>query len=222
MAKSRKKEEYVVIGLGRFGSSLARSLEQFGHTVFGIDIHADPVQEIASDVTQAASLDATNEDALKAVDIASFDTAIVAIGDDFEASVLTTASLKNLGVRHVICKADTDRQREILLRIGADRVVQPEQSGGVRLAEELSSPSMLERVPLGPKHSLAEVIVPESLIFQSLSQCDLRNRFGVTVLVIQRGEDVLVSPPPETLLQPGDLLILLGEDRDVTAFSKLT
>jgi len=218
---ARNIREFAVLGLGRFGSSLVRRLEANGYAVLAIDINPDAVQQIAASATQAVALDTTNEQALRAVDIGSFDTVIVAIGADFEANLLTVAALKNLGVPNVICKAHTDRQRDILLRVGASRVVQPEQSGGIRLAEELSAPTMLERLPLGPSHSIAELIIPHKLAWQSLSQLDLRNRYQVTVLLIKRGDNLIVSPTPDVVLQEDDILVILGENKHVGAFCKL-
>lgn len=216
------REEYAVIGLGRFGSALARRLEQLNHTVLGIDSRPELVQTLAPEITQAAILDATNEAALKAVDIAAFETVIVAIGDDFEACLLTTAALKNLGVKRVISKANNERQRDILLRVGADQVVQPEQDGGKRLADELGMPRILERLPLGPYHSLGEVVVPEWLAYQSLAQCDLRSEYQVTVLLVKRGDELIVSPPSDWVLQKEDVLLVLGENEAVTAFGSLS
>jgi trk system potassium uptake protein TrkA len=221
MAK-KQRQEFAVIGLGRFGASLARALEENGQTVMAIDVNPQLVQSIADEVTHAAALDTTNEDALNTIDIAAFDTVIVAIGADFEANLLTTASLKNLGVRRVICKTQSNRQKEILLRIGADLVVQPEQNSARRLAEELSTPSLLEKFNLSQGYSIAEIILPESLAWQSLAQSDLRNTHQLTVLLIKRGDEVLISPTADTVLQQGDLLIVFGENQAITQFSKLT
>lgn len=221
MAQHKHPHEYAVIGLGRFGASLARTLEEQGNAVLAIDSDPELVQSIADITTQAATLDATNENALRVVDIASFDTVIVAIGEDFESNLLITSALKSLGVNRVISKARTDRQRDILLRIGADRVVQPEQSAGRRLAYELNSPSVLERLPLGSEHSLAEVIVPASLAHQSLAQTNIRNKFGVTVILVQRGDEVLASPPPDLILQENDMLFVLGSNEHIARFCEL-
>lgn len=215
----RKRQEFAVIGLGRFGSSVAHKLESYGHTVLAVDIKPEPVQRIASSVTQAATLDATNEQALREVDIEAFDTVIVAIGQDFEASLLATVALKSVGVRRVICKATTNRQREILERVGADRVIQPEQSAGIQLAQELSAPAMLDHIPLGPSHSLAEIVVPAQFAWQSLAQCDLRRQYEVTVLLIKRGDELFVSPGPDTILQEDDVLVVLGTNADIETFS---
>ncbi|MFW6182720.1 MAG: potassium channel family protein [Chloroflexota bacterium] len=221
--KLRKKRpaEYAIIGLGRFGASLARALMENGNSVLGIDNDAQLVQRISTELTHAAILDATDESALRDVDITSFETVIVAIGADFENNLLTTVALKNLGVSHVISKAVTNRQREILLRVGADRVVQPEHDAGIRLAEELMAPTVLERVHLGPDFSAVELRTPRSLADQTLAQLDLRNRLGVTILVIKRDEQLLVSPPGDTVLMKDDLLLVLGANDDLQTFSNL-
>ncbi|MCZ7674416.1 MAG: TrkA family potassium uptake protein [Chloroflexi bacterium] len=146
---------------------------------------------------------------------------VVAIGTNFEANLLTTASLKSLGVKRIICKTQTKRQQDILLRIGADRVIQPEQNSAERLAEEMSTPAMLERIPLGPGYSLAEVVLPKSLVHRSLAQCDLRQRYDVTVLLVKRGDELIMAPPADIIFQQDDMLVVLGADANVMKFSKL-
>ncbi len=221
MAYINHYQEFAIIGLGRFGISLALKLEELGHSVMAVDQDPVLVQSIADSVTHAATLDATNEDALHVAGIPSFDTVIVAIGADFEANLLTTASLKNICVKNIVCKTQTDRQRDILLRIGADKVIQPEQNSADRFAEEMSTPTMLERITLGPGYSLAEVVLPKSLARRSLAQCDLRQQHQVTVLLIKRGDDLIMAPPADIIFQPEDTLVVLGADEYVTQFSKL-
>jgi trk system potassium uptake protein len=219
MRQRRRRAEYAVIGLGRFGSSRARALVEAGHSVLGVDEDEALVQRFSDEITHSAILDATDEDALRAVEITAFDTVIVAIGADFESNLLATVALKSLGVRHVISKAVTSRQREILLRVGADQVVQPEHDAGRRLAEELIAPAVLERLHLGPKHSIVELHTPRSLVGKSLMDLDLRRRLGVNVLLIKRGEELIVSPRAETLLLEGDLLVALGSNEALESFS---
>ncbi len=217
----RRSAEYAIIGLGRFGASLARALMASGNNVLGVDIDGQLVQRISDELTHAAILDATDEEALREIDIMSFETVIVAIGADFESNLLATVALKNLGIPTVISKVVTRRQREILLRVGADRVVQPEHDAGMRLAEELMAPKVLERVHLGPDFSVVEVQAPSSLTSQTLAQLDLRQRMGVTVLVIKRGEKLIVSPPADTILLEGDLILVLGDNETLQTFSNL-
>lgn len=213
-----KDREFAVIGLGRFGSGVALNLEAHNYHVLGIDHDEEIVQRLADRLSHVASLDSTDEEALLAVDIVSFDTVIVAIGTDFEANLLTTVALKSLGVRQVISKAPTNRQVEILKRVGADRVIQPEYEAGRRLAEELSTPFILEKFALGPDHSLVEIIVPERYAYQSLAQSHIRHKYGITVLLVKRGNEVIVSPRADFVLLPDDLLVVIGKDARVTAF----
>jgi len=205
--RRQAEKEFAVIGLSRFGSSLARRLEAMGHMVLGIDIDMARVQEIADDITSAVALDATVEDALQEVDIASFGTVIVGLGDDFEASALITTYLKGLGIPRVICLAQTRRHRDILLRIGADQVVLSDEDSGERLADTLGAPNMVERVLLDAEHSLIEFKAPGSLVSQPVAALA---RYDVTVLLIQRQERLIPCPSAETRLEAGDTLFAVG------------
>ncbi|MEM9774980.1 MAG: TrkA family potassium uptake protein [Chloroflexota bacterium] len=217
------KREFAVIGLGRFGQTVALTLERKGHYVLGIDENKDSVQAVASELSQAIIADSTNEEALKALDITSFETVIVAIGSKFEANIMTTVSLKQMGVKRVICKALTARQEEILFRVGADQVVHPERDSGFRLAESLNSPTMIDKFSLGEDtdYSIVEYSVPSILCNQSLGQSDLRGRFNLNVLLIKRGTDVIVNPPPDAILYTSDVVVILGHEADLQAFSEL-
>ncbi|MFT5194397.1 MAG: trk system potassium uptake protein TrkA [Cellvibrionaceae bacterium] len=217
------KQEFAVIGLGRFGQNVALTLEQSGHHVLGIDVSEEKVQALSTQLTQAIILDSTQIDALKAVDIMSFDTVIVAIGSNFEGNIMTTVSLKELGVKCVICKATTNQQENILLRVGADQVVLPEREAGRRLADNLINPGMLEKFSLtkGSDYSIVEFAVPTSLCNQTLMQSGIRARFGISILVINRGADVIVHPPANTVLQNGDVIVTLGHEKDLQNFSQL-
>lgn len=221
MRQRQHRPEFAVIGLGRFGTSLALALVESGYSVLGIDQDAELAQRLVDDLTQIVILDATDEDALREVDIASFDTVIVAIGADFESNLLTTVSLKHLGVRYVISKAVTNRQAEILLRVGADEVIQPEQEAGRRLAEQLTVPAVLARLHLGPQHDIVELMTPSSIAGKSLQELDLRRRMGVTVLLIKRDNDLIVSPRTDTPLLESDLLVAVGSNEALEAFGKL-
>jgi trk/ktr system potassium uptake protein len=164
--KSKKTEgtkEFAVIGLGRFGASLARRLEGMGHVVLGVNSDMTQVQAIADDITSAVALDATNEDALQQVDITSFGTVIFGVGEDFEANALIASYLKGLGIPRVICLAQSGCHQDLLVRIGADQVIVSDEDSGVRLAETLVASNMLERVLLDADHSLTELKAPGSL-----------------------------------------------------------
>lgn len=220
--RPNKKQEFAVVGLGRFGTSLALTLVERGFAVLGIDRDPDLVQSLSEQITQAVVLDSTNEESLRAVDIASFDTVVVAIGSNFECNVMTTVALKSIGVRNVVCKATTQRQRTILLRVGADHVVLPEHDAGRRLAHVLSGPGILDQLELEPGYSITELRVPRSLVGQTLINSDLRHRFGVTVLVVKRARTLMVSPAPDFTFSEEDLLVVIGSDTDIARLHELT
>jgi trk system potassium uptake protein TrkA len=212
------EQEFAVIGLGRFGASLARRLEEMGHVVLGVDNDMAQVQAIADDITSAVALDATVEDALQEVDITSFGTVIVGIGDDFEANALVTGYLKSLGIPRVICLAQTGRHRDLLLRIGADQVILSEEDSGLRLAETLAAPAMMERVLLDADHSLIEFKAPGSLVGQPLTSLA---RYDVTVVLIQRQERLLPCPDAQTRLEQGDTLFAVGRREQLLGLASL-
>jgi trk system potassium uptake protein TrkA len=210
MVRRTPKPEFAVIGLGRFGTSLALTLVKNGYTVLGIDRDRELVQGLADEITQAVALDSTDEDALREVDITSFDTVVVAISGDFESNLMTTVSLKDLGVRRVICKALDERQRSILLKIGADSVVLPEHEAGQRLADTLTMPITLGQLAVGSDHSITELSAPVSLAGRTLREADLFGRFGVNVLAIKRDQEPVVCPSPEYVIALDDLLVVIG------------
>ncbi len=220
--KNKKKPEFAVIGLGRFGRSVVKTLVSKGFSVLGVDRDEETVQSLLDICPQAVILDSTNEDALRELDIGAFDTVIVAIGTDFESNLITTAALKAIGVRRVICKALSTRQKEILLRIGADEVVQPEADAGHQLALELAAPNLLDRIPLGDKHTILEFMVTASMHGQTLVDADFRKVHGVTVMAIKRGNDITISPSGEFLMQEGDILVVLGEADKISRLETLT
>lgn len=213
--------EYAVIGLGRFGSSVALTLENSGYNVLGIDRDTELVQRFADRLTQTVALDSTNENALKEIGITTFDTVVVAIGTDFESNLLTTVALKAIGIERVICKAVTNRQRTILMRVGADQVVLPEVEAGERLAKDLVAPGIRSQVRLLPGYSIVEYPVPHSLVGQTLSEAQLRNRYGVTVLVVNTQEQLQISPAADHVFHEDDVLVLVGANEDLAQFVEL-
>ena len=215
------KNEFAVIGLGRFGSALALTLEEHGHYVLGIEANIDIVQSLSSQLTHVVSLDATDEEALNSIDISTFQTVVVAIGTDFENNLLITVALKSLGVKNVICKTISRRQRDILRKVGADRVILPERDAGNRLAEELMNPGLMERFNLGPGYCIAEIGLPKQCANQSLLQSNLRQKYGINVLVIKRDNHLNTSPRADFVLLTGDILVVLGENAKIEEFSQL-
>jgi trk system potassium uptake protein len=205
-------EQVMVIGLGRFGSALARELERLGHEVMAVDRSEQRVNDIAPDVTHAVQLDASEEDALRAAGAADFNTAIVAISSDAEPSIFATMVLKRLGVRTVISKAGSVLHGEILARVGADRVVFPERETGLRLAHSFNVPNVIDYLDVAPNFGMEKIRPPRSFIGKTLGELDLKGRLGLTPIVLRRAQQVFVNPAREERVAEGDELILIGRD----------
>lgn len=206
------KKEFAVIGLGRFGSSLARTLYEAGHTVLGIDLDEDRVQEMVHHTTHVVQADATDESVLQSLGLRNFDTVVISIGHDMEASILITLMVKESGAKHVVAKASTDAHGKVLARIGADRVVFPEKDMGARLARSLVATNILDLIEITPDVSIIEITAGEQMIGKSLRDLDLRAKFGVTVLAIKRANEIFVPPPAEKKLQAEDILVAIGNN----------
>jgi trk system potassium uptake protein TrkA len=213
-----KEKEFAIIGLGGFGGRLARRLEALGHRVLGIDIDPRVVKAVADEITEAAVLDAMDEDALRQVDIAAFQTVMVCVLGNFEANALITSSLKKLAIAHVISVSNSDRHREILLRVGADRVILPEEESSYQLADELSTPGMLEALHLNEDYSLIEIKAPSGLGNKEISVAESHE---VVVLLILRAGELVINPDPTSRFLPDDVLVLIGEKRRLAEFSNL-
>jgi trk system potassium uptake protein len=205
-------EEVLVIGLGRFGSSLARELERLGHQVMAVDRDEQAVNEASSYVTHALQLDASDEAALKAAGAADFRTAIVAISSDAEPSIFATMVLKRLGVDVVIAKAGSKLHGEILSRIGADRVVLPEHETGLRLAHSFNVPNVIDYLDVAPQFGLEKIRPLDEWIGRSLGELDLKGRFDLTPIALRRGRQVIVNPSRDERVGAEDELILIGRD----------
>lgn len=217
MKKQRK--QYVVIGLGRFGRSVASNLSTLGHEVLAVDSSEDNVEAVAPYVTQAVQADATDEDALRELGISSFDAAIVCIGANSRDSILVTVLCKELGVPQVIVKAEDDLHAKILRKVGADRVVFPEQDMGLRVAKSLDAPGILDMMELAADYRIAEIIVPEVWQGKTLMEIHVRRHYGLAVIGIRRGAEFLASPGAEARLHEGDILLVLGKQGDIDAIN---
>lgn len=222
MAKQNGKQEYAVIGLGRFGTSVALALAQRGNTVLGIDRNMRIVQELADELTQTVSLDSSDEEALTAVDIALYPVVIVSIGADFQAKLLTTLALKSLGVKRVICTASNEREKNILVKIGADQVVMPEIDSGRRLALSLAMPTLMDQLALGKGYTISDIQVPPSFVGKTVLETDVRRTYGLTLIALRRGEDVVVSPAANEVYQQADRMILIGKVDDLNRLSQVS
>ncbi|HEX7172044.1 MAG TPA: TrkA family potassium uptake protein [Candidatus Limnocylindria bacterium] len=205
-------QQVVVIGLGRFGSAVARELERLGHEVLAIDRSEQRVNDIAPDVTHALQLDASDEEALRSAGAAEFTTAIVAISTDAEPSIFAVMVLKRLGVTNVIAKAGSLLHGEILARVGADRVVFPERETGLRLAHSFNVPNVIDYLDVAPSFGIEKIRPPKAFVGRSLGELDLKARLGLTPIALRRGKQVFVNPAREERIAEGDELILIGRD----------
>lgn len=213
--RAKKKEmEFVVIGLGRFGSSVAKALTQYGHSVLALDDDKELVQELAHELPHVIALDATNIEALRQVGVSDFNTAICCIGSDFEANLLAAVLVRELGVKRVVAKARTQVQRKVLLQIGVDEVVLPEEEAGIRLARRVSAIDFVDYLSLGNNVGVVELVVPERYHGKTLIESAIRNKYNLTVIAIRRKGYVIASPSADTHFEPGDDMLVLGAISD--------
>ncbi len=218
MAKILKKQ-YAVIGLGRFGCALTRGLHAEGAEVLVIDSDPDKVNEIEPYCTQAICTDATDEAVLEKIGIRNLDVVIVCIAGDIESSIFITLTCKQLGVPQVIAKAQNDRHRHVLKKIGADIVIVPEEEMGAKLAANLVKPNMIEIMSLSDNFRMVEIKTPLKWQHKTLIQLNLRNTERVTIILIKRGEEIIVTPGGECELLPDDILVIAGTYTDTKRLS---
>ncbi len=212
---------YMIVGLGRFGSEVARRLYELGCEVLVIDQNNELVQQISGEVTQAVVGDARDKEVLRALGAADFDCGIVAIGDSLGDSVLATMNLKELGVPYVVCKAHDETHKQVLLKLGADKVVIPEQAQANRLARNLSSPNVLDYIELSDAYGIIEVPAPTPWVGKSLKNLNVRAKLGVNIIAVKQGKHINVSPGADYEILPGDVMVVLGDTAALNAVQKL-
>ena len=214
-------KSYVVIGLGRFGQTLARQLCMLGAEVLAMDVSNDLVQQVADEVTHAVVGDAQDKEVLRALGVRDFDCAIVAIGSNLAASVLTVMNLKELEVPYVICKAHDETHRRVLEKLGVDRVVIPEQENATRLARSLNSHNVLDYIELSEEYGILEIPAPQSWIGKTLKELNIRAKLGVNIIAVESNKKTNVSPSADYQIQTGDVMVVLGDNYSLEAVQKL-
>ena len=214
------KKEFVVIGLGRFGGSIVRELVKQGANVMAIDTDSERVDEFARIATQAVVADTTEEETIKSLGLWNFEHVIVAIGEDIQSSILTTLILKELGVAQITAKAQNDYHEKVLRKIGADFVVHPERDMGIRIANNMMSNSVLDYLEISSEHSIMEIKANEKIAGHSLIELDVRAKYGVNIVGITRGDEIMISPAATERIQLGDVLLMIGADVDINRFVK--
>jgi len=218
---TEKLKDFIVIGLGRFGSSVASTLFAMGNEVLAIDHNIDRVSKLDGKVSTAVTADASNFEILRSLGAQNFDCAIICIGDNLEASLLSAQVCKELGIKFVIAKAQSKQHGKILKALGVDLVIYPEEFVGKKLASLLSKPGINELVDLTEDFKIFEMIVPESWQNKKVSDLNIRKKYKITIVFIQR-KDQIISPEAETELYAGDTLIVAGESTKLSSIANLS
>ncbi|GMB00592.1 TrkA family potassium uptake protein [Pelosinus sp. IPA-1] len=216
------KKQYAVIGLGRFGSSVATNLHKLGYEVLAIDSSEERVQEFSNEVTHVVQADTTDEETLTALGIRNFDVVVVAIGEDIQANILTTLQLKELGVPYIVTKAKNALHGKMLEKMGADRVVYPERDMGQRVAHNLVSSNIMDYIELSPNLGIVEVSIPRALIGKTLAETNLRAKFEINVVAIKRGEALIIPPLPSEKFKEDDILVVVGGIKGIQRLEDLS
>lgn len=214
------KKEFAVIGLGRLGGSIVQELVALGASVMAIDVDSEKVDEFAQIATQAVVADTTDESVLRSLGIRNFEHVVVAIGENIQASILTTLILKEIGVPRITVKAQNDHHEKVLLKIGADQVVHPERDMGRRMANNMLSNNILDYLELSDEYSIVEVKANRELVGHTLIDLDIRAKYGINIVAIKRDHHLLVSPQAIERIKDGDILVVIGSDLDIHHFEK--
>ena len=222
MKKKMNKRNFCIIGLGRFGQTLAKNLAATGHQVLVIDIDEDIINVMSDVVTNAVVGDPTNEAVLHAAGVSDYDCAVVATAENINDSVLTTILLKEIGVKQVVARAGNERHGRVLEKVGADMVVFPEKDMGEKLVNILDRNNVLEYIEFSDSHSIVEITVPQNWVGKSLVELDVRRRFGITVLAVgdAQTEEMNISPDPARKFNGSETVAILGENKDIDKITK--
>lgn len=208
----------LIIGLGRFGSTMAMKLHELGHEVMAIDTSEERINAVLPYVTSAQIGDCANEQYMSSLGIRNFDVCVVAIGDNFQSSLEITSLLKDLGAKFVLSRASRDIHAKFLLRNGADQVVYPEKEMAVRSAVRYSSDNIFDYIELTQDHSIYEIPVPDAWIGKSIVDMNVRNKYNITILAIKYSDTLHPLPGASYVFKPNDILVILGANRDINRF----
>lgn len=209
------KKQYAVIGLGRFGTAVARTLYEAGNDVLAIDKDSEAVQEISNYVTHSVVMDATDESALANLGIRNFDVAVVAIGGNIQSSILATLLIKEAGVKYIVAKGNNELHAKVLYKTGADKVILPERDMGVRVAHNIVSSNILDYIELASDYSIMEIEALEKWVGKTLKELDIRKKYGINIIAIKTKDEINVSPLPDLKIAEKDILIAIGKDKNL-------
>lgn len=214
-------KSFVVVGIGRFGTNIAKTLAELGHEVLAIDDREEQIQKISEYVTHAVVGDVKDENVLRSLGVRNYDVGIVGISEDMGTSVLVTTILKELGMKYVVARATSEMHRRVLEKVGADKIVFIEREMGRRLAQSLAMVNIMDYIELSDEYSIIEVKVPHKWIHKSLKSLNVRAEFGVNVVAIKKpgNASIDVPPDPDYLMQADDILVVIGSNDDISSIS---
>lgn len=213
------KKTFGVIGLGKFGFNVAKTLTELGAEVIAVDREEEKVKDLSDFVTQTYILDAMDERALKEAGLSNVDIAVVSIGENVEANIIVVMALMELGVKNIVAKAVNPIHGRLLEKLGVTRVVYPERDMAIRISHSLLMRNVLEEIPLTVQHSIFEIKTPSYTVGKALKDLHLPRNYNIIVLAIRRNNDLFVNPSGEDVIQENDILLLLGENEKVVKFS---
>lgn len=208
---------FVVVGLGRFGTAVARELCELGNQVLAVDTDVARVQSVADEVTHAVVADARDPDVLDSLGVGDYDCAVVAVGNDVGSSALVTLRLKEAGVPKVVCKAQSHVHKRLLEKLGADKVIFPEHEMGIKLAQGLAHSNILNFIELSPEYAIIEIDLPAGWVGKTIRDLNIRAKYGVNVIAVRRGQEICVSPGAEYVMAAEDKPIVLGKEAAISA-----
>ena len=217
----KKDRQFAVIGLGRFGSNMAKALSKMGYEVLAIDKNQHKVQEFSDEVTHVVQADTTDENALRELGILNFDVVVVAIGEDVHANVLTTLQLKEIGVNFIVATSRNSLHTKLLEKVGADRIVAPERDMARRVAYNLASTSVMDYIELSPRFSIVEITAPKAFQNKTIAESNIRAKYGINVVAIKRGEDLIISPLPSEKIIKDDIVVVVGKNESINGLEAL-
>ncbi len=211
----RRNQEFAVLGLGRFGRSIVRTLVDAGYSVMACDIDPISVHEVSQYATHVVQANLREESALAELGLGNFDVVIVAIGADLEANIMCTLIAKQSGVKYVLSKANNKHQQRILERIGADRVVLPEREMGIKVATNLINGNIIDFINFSDNFCIAEISPKDEWVGKTLQKANIRAQWGINIVAMKRGAKIIVSPKPDEVIQSDDILVSIGEYEDM-------
>jgi trk/ktr system potassium uptake protein len=204
-------KQIIVIGCGRFGTSVAKTLTKLGYDVLVVDNDAETVKELSEYVTHAVQMDATDEASYKSIGIKNFDVAVIAIGSNVQASIMATVIAKEMGVPTVVAKAQNEIHGKVLGKVGADKVIYPERDMGVRIAYNLVTPNILDVIEFSSDYSIIEIVALDEWGGKTLRELKLSHTYGLTVIAIKTGDNINISPYADDVIKKDDVVVILGD-----------